>query len=54
MKRIENAAAGVSALLLGWGFISWVDVISHNMGDQNYAWWNMIVWFTKIAAMAVG
>lgn len=54
MKRIENAAAALSGTLLVWGLLSWIDVISHNMSDQNYAWWNLIVLFSKIAAMAVG
>ena len=54
MKRIGNAVTVLSCALLVWGVLSWVDVVSHNMSDQNYAWWNLIVLFTKIAAVAVG
>lgn len=53
MRRVENAAA-LSGVMLVWGLFSWFDVISHNLSDQNYAWWNLIVLFSKIAAMAVG
>ena len=41
--KIENAAAALGGVLLVWGFASWVDVISHNLSDCNYAWWNLIV-----------
>jgi hypothetical protein len=54
MKRIENAAAALSGTLLVWGLLSWFDVISHNLSDQDYAWWNLIVLFSKIAVMVVG
>ena len=54
MKRIENAAAALSGVMLVWGLLSWIDVILHNMTDQDYAWWNLIVLFSKIAAAAVG
>ena len=54
MKRIGSAVTVLSCALLVWGVLSWVDVVSHNMSDQNYAWWNLIVLFTKIAAVAVG
>ena len=54
MKKIENAAATLSCLVLVWGLLSWIDVILHNMTDQDYAWWNLIVLFSKIAVMAVG
>ena len=54
MKRIENAAAALSCVMLVWGLLSWIDVLLHNMSDQNYAWWNLIVLFSKIAVAAVG
>ena len=54
MRRIENAAAALSGVVLVWGLLSWIDVILHNMTDQDYAWWNLIVLFSKIAAVAVG
>lgn len=54
MKRIENAVTALSGTLLMWGLLSWIDVILHNMTDQDYAWWNLIVLFSKIAAAAVG
>lgn len=53
-QRIENAAAALSGVMLVWGLLSWIDVILHNMTDQDYAWWNLIVLFSKIAVMAVG
>jgi hypothetical protein len=54
MKKIENAAAALSGTMLVWGLLSWIDVLLHNMSDQNYAWWNLIVLFSKIAVMVVG
>lgn len=54
MKRIENAVTALSGTLLVWGLLSWIDVILHNMSDQDYAWWNLIVLFSKIAVAAVG
>ena len=54
MKRIENAVTALSGTLLVWGLLSWIDVILHNMTDQDYAWWNLIVLFSKIAVAAVG
>ena len=53
MKKIENAAATLSCLVLVWGLLSWIDVILHNMTDQDYAWWNLIVLFSKIVVMVV-
>ena len=52
--KIENAAAALSCVMLVWGLASWVDVLNHNMSDYNYAWWNLIVIFSKVAAAAVG
>lgn len=39
-KKISNLITLASALALAWVFISYIDVISHNMSDQSYAWWN--------------
>ena len=39
-KKISNLITLASALALAWVLISYIDVVSHNMSDQAYAWWN--------------
>ena len=49
MKAIKNFFMVLSVLGMVWCIASWIDVVSHNLEDACYQWWNI---FTLILAAA--
>ena len=41
--KLEKIFNGICAIVLIWLVLSFVDVNIHNLGDQQYAWWNLFV-----------
>lgn len=48
MNKIWNVLEIIGGLFLLWVFISWIDVISHNLTTYIYQPWNAFVLFTKL------
>lgn len=44
-KAIEYIFCTASALLLAWVFVSWVDIVLHNLSTCQYLAWNFFVVF---------
>lgn len=44
VKRVEVILGGLSLLVIGWGILSWIDVILHNTSPNPvYQWWNLFI-----------
>ena len=47
LKIIETVTVIICAVFIGWLFFSWIDVISHNLGDCHYQAWNFFTLFAE-------
>lgn len=43
-SKFEMIMCGSCGVMLLWFLASWNNVVAHNMTDQCYAWWNILVW----------
>ena len=49
MNRIEKIVNLISLILFIWIVLSMCDILAHNMTDYNYASWNAMEIFYKVA-----
>ena len=49
MNRIEKIINLISLILFVWILLSMCDILAHNMTDYNYASWNAMELFYKVA-----
>ena len=51
MKKSEKICTIICLIIFAWLIASYINTISHNMTDYNYAWWNVFSVFCGIKAV---
>ena len=48
MSKFEKVVYAICILFMIWIAASYINTMSHNMTDYNYAWWNVFSMFCGV------
>ena len=46
-KKVETISCVISALVLLWIAVSYIDVVAHNLTTCHYQWWNFFEFLVR-------